>query len=367
MDLTLDKITLNQLTHRQAAPKDADAARALTRSAYGRWVPVIGREPLPMTADYEQAMIDHRFDLWHHRDTLVGLIETEAHEDHLYIVNIAVTPELQGRGLGLGERMITHAEDLAREAGFGVVRLRTNQKMDANIRLYRRLGFVVESIEPINDGFAVYMAKTLAAPRRLVFFPGAGASPDFWRPLGEALPKGWTKTYLGWPGLGEQPGDPAIRSFDDLVDLADAAIGDEPADVLAQSMGTVIAMLIALRRPGAISRLVLTVGSGGVDMEAHNAFNWRPGYRWENPDAAEWIMTAKPDLSRELHKVRQRTLLIWGDKDPISPVAVGQTLNRLIRRSHLHVVPGGDHDLAQTHAAAIAPLITTFLNQEPGQ
>lgn len=42
---------------------DAAAIRALTRQAYAKWTPVIGREPLPMTADYEQAVLRHRFDL----------------------------------------------------------------------------------------------------------------------------------------------------------------------------------------------------------------------------------------------------------------------------------------------------------------
>lgn len=51
------------LTLRQAVPADAPAIRALTRAAYAKWVPLIGREPKPMTADYEQAVRHHRFDL----------------------------------------------------------------------------------------------------------------------------------------------------------------------------------------------------------------------------------------------------------------------------------------------------------------
>ena len=40
---------------RRATPSDAAAVRDLTWAAYAKWVVVLGREPLPMTADYEEA------------------------------------------------------------------------------------------------------------------------------------------------------------------------------------------------------------------------------------------------------------------------------------------------------------------------
>ncbi len=41
---------------RQAKATDAAAIRELTRTAYAKWVPLIGREPKPMTANYEEAV-----------------------------------------------------------------------------------------------------------------------------------------------------------------------------------------------------------------------------------------------------------------------------------------------------------------------
>ena len=40
---------------RRAQQTDVEAIRNLTRAAYAKWVPVIGREPKPMGADYESA------------------------------------------------------------------------------------------------------------------------------------------------------------------------------------------------------------------------------------------------------------------------------------------------------------------------
>ena len=191
---------------------------------------------------------------------------------------------------------------------------------------------------------------------RILFLPGAGASPDFWKPVGARLPAGWSKEYFGWPGLGDQPHDPAIRGMDDLVGLV-AAKMDEPVDLVAQSMGGIIAARLAIERPEAVRRLVLVVTSGGVDMTGLGAADWRADYRKSFPRAAAWITEARPSPGLPVEKIAAPALLIWGDSDAISPVAVGRHLESRIPDARLHIVAGGDHDLAQTHAAEVAPLI----------
>jgi pimeloyl-ACP methyl ester carboxylesterase len=197
------------------------------------------------------------------------------------------------------------------------------------------------------------------AAHRLVFLPGVGADPNFWRPLGEQLPG--DKVYLGWPGLGRQPPDPAVASRADLSRLVEDAMGQGTCDLLAQSMGGVLAMQAALRHPQRVRRLVLTVTSGGVDVGALGAIDWRANYRRENPTAPAWVFEPWDDLTDRIAGVRQPALLIWGDADPISPVAVGERLAALLPHARLKVVAGGDHGLAETHAAEIAPWIAAHL------
>src|SRR5262249_10311417 len=120
---------------------------------------------------------------------------------------------------------------------------------------------------------------------KILFLPGSGASPDFWKPAGERLPAEWPKTNLGWPGLGPQPHDPAVKGLDDLIAMVVAKM-DAPVDLVAQSMGGVIAVRIALAHPQLVRRLVLTVTSGGVDMAAFGATDWRVDYRKTFPKAA---------------------------------------------------------------------------------
>ena len=195
---------------------------------------------------------------------------------------------------------------------------------------------------------------------KVLFLPGSGASPDFWKPVGARLPADWSKEYFGWPGLGDQPHDPAIKGMDDLVRLV-AARMDGPVDLVAQSMGGVVAARLALEKPDYVRRLVLTVTSGGIDMKGLGASDWHADYRKAFPRAAEWITTPRAAVDLPVERIAAPTLLIWGDADPISPVAVGRHLEQRIPDARLHVVPGGDHDVARTHAETVAALIAAFL------
>ena len=134
---------------RRGAPADAEAIRALVEAAYTKWIPVIGRLPIPMQADYARAVRDHRFDLLLAGPDLAGLIETRAEADHLLVVNVAVHPAFQGRGFG--SRLMGRADAVAAEAGLARLRLYTNKKYVANLRLNGAHGYRVER-EALYDG-----------------------------------------------------------------------------------------------------------------------------------------------------------------------------------------------------------------------
>jgi ribosomal protein S18 acetylase RimI-like enzyme len=150
---------LEAMTIRVASAVDAGAVAALTREAYAKWVPIVGREPLPMQVDYGLAVREHRFDLLEADGALAALIETTPQDDWLLIVNVAVRPSFQGRGLGV--RLLNHAESLAEASRLRGTRLYTNRLMAANIRLYASLGYAVEREEPLNGGIVVHMVKPL--------------------------------------------------------------------------------------------------------------------------------------------------------------------------------------------------------------
>ena len=151
---------MDSLELRRAGAADAAAVRTLTRAAYAKWVPLIGREPKPMQADYDRAVREHRIDLALLKGALAGLIETVEQPDHLLIENVAVAPSFQGRGLG--RRLMAHAERLAEQQARAELRLYTNARFEENVALYRRLGYRVDREEESALGVTVYMSKALA-------------------------------------------------------------------------------------------------------------------------------------------------------------------------------------------------------------
>jgi GNAT superfamily N-acetyltransferase len=152
--------TTSLLPIRIALPHEAGALTDLARDAYAKWVPVLGREPRPMVADYHAAIASFRFDVIEAGGRIVASLQTEPREGHFWVESVAVAPELQGQGVG--RRLLAHAEALARTAGFAEIRLLTNGKMAANRRLYARVGYVEDREEPWGDGTVVYLSKRLA-------------------------------------------------------------------------------------------------------------------------------------------------------------------------------------------------------------
>ena len=147
---------------RTATPADAAAIRELVRAAYGKWVPLIGREPKPMTADYDHAVREHIVFVLEEEGRLLGVLEIIPGDDHLLIENVAVAPTAQGRGIG--QRLMAHAETLARARPVDELRLYTNERFEPNIRLYEKLGYAIYNRARMGAGVAVWMRKQTHHP-----------------------------------------------------------------------------------------------------------------------------------------------------------------------------------------------------------
>ena len=135
----------------QAARDDARAVAGCVRAAYAHYVERIGREPAPMTADYE-ALIDAG-EVWVARagDGVAGVLVLRPQPPALLLENVAVAPDRQGEGLG--RALMAFAEDRARAEGLAEVVLYTNERMTENLRFYPALGYA-ETGRAMQDGFA---------------------------------------------------------------------------------------------------------------------------------------------------------------------------------------------------------------------
>lgn len=153
---------MSGINFRRARAGDAAVVAAITDAAYAKWVPVIGRKPKPMVADYHAAIRDHRIEIAYQDHNAVGLIELIPAADHLLLENIAIDPAAQGRGIG--RRLMQRVEEHAIEMNLPLVRLYTNKAFAANLDFYHHLGYAIEREEPYKEGFTVYFAKAIGKP-----------------------------------------------------------------------------------------------------------------------------------------------------------------------------------------------------------
>jgi len=146
---------------RPAGDADAGAIGRLVSAAYVDYQPLIGRTPIPMLTDYAVAVREHEVWVLDAAGEIIGVIELAVRDDHLWIENVAIAPGRQG--LGLGRRLLAHAEDEAGRRGLPELRLLTNELYARNIAIYERYGYRETHREPYQGTDLVYFSKRAEA------------------------------------------------------------------------------------------------------------------------------------------------------------------------------------------------------------
>jgi ribosomal protein S18 acetylase RimI-like enzyme len=131
----------------------------ITDSAYAKYVALLGRKPQPMTVNYHQVIDEHDMWLLCFQSRPVGVLVLMEQEDHMLIYNVAVSPRYQGKGLG--RQLLKWAEEETRRKGYKLIRLYTNALMEANIKLYKRIGYKETERKPYLGSTLVHMSKRL--------------------------------------------------------------------------------------------------------------------------------------------------------------------------------------------------------------
>jgi len=148
---------LRDYSFRAADARDASSLSALVDAAYGRYVARIGILPRPMTDDYEEVIRDRRVIVAERGGAVAGVIVLAVDDEGFLIDNVAVHPADRGRGLG--RTLLELAEAEARRAGFDSIYLYTHEKMNENLALYARIGYVEYDRRSQGDFSLVYMRK----------------------------------------------------------------------------------------------------------------------------------------------------------------------------------------------------------------
>ena len=120
----------------------------------------LGREPLPLLAEYDEIFAMQECWVALAGSSIVGALFLELRDDDLLIWSVATVPECQRQGVG--GRLMEAAERRAGDLGRNVIRLYTGQLLTDRIEWYSRLGFEIERLEELDDRVVVHMKKTLS-------------------------------------------------------------------------------------------------------------------------------------------------------------------------------------------------------------
>ena len=198
---------------------------------------------------------------------------------------------------------------------------------------------------------------------KLVFLPGASGSQHFWQPLKAALTEYPDQQVIAYPSFDGVAPNLAIQNLHDLQEFVEKQIEDDSI-LIAQSMGGVLAVGLALKHPQKVKGLVLLATSGGLNLKTFHCADWRTDYRELFKTMPDWFEQDQTEFSRlQLESLDIPILLIWGDHDPLSTVQLGQYLAGIFKNAKLHIIQGGDHFFANTHADQVAMLIQDYLEQ----
>jgi poly(3-hydroxyalkanoate) depolymerase len=241
----------------------------------------------------------------------------------------------------------------------------------------------------------------------LLLCNGIGASMELLQPFVDALDPRRGVIQFDMPGIGGSPAPVVPYHLVTLPSLLAGLLdqlGHEQADVLGISWGGGLAQQFARSRPDRVRRLVLVATGPGALMVPgnprvllrmltprrhrdpgyaariagelyggsartnpavardllHGATRLGParGYYYQLLSSAAW--TSLPWLPR----LRQPTLILAGDDDPIIPLVNARIMHRLIAQSQLHIYHGGHLELA-ADAEHIAPVVDAFLDADP--
>jgi poly(3-hydroxyoctanoate) depolymerase len=242
----------------------------------------------------------------------------------------------------------------------------------------------------------------------LLLINGLGASLEMWDPFVSAvsgreviafdLPGAGLSGYTRWPMRM-----PALaRTVRMLLDH----LGYRQVDVLGYSLGGLLAQEFAYRMPDRTRRLVLGATTPGVPSIPPNplvALMMLSPARYYDRRLAEFIVpriaggrTARdpavlraglnPRLARPptvtgylhqlyavtgwsshswLRRLRQPTLVVHGDDDPVVPVANARYLARTIPGARIHVIPGAGHLFLFDDPGRAVAVIEQFLDGAP--
>ncbi len=218
-------------------------------------------------------------------------------------------------------------------------------------------------------------------------------NPEHWRACANHFAHSWRVLTPRLPLLEVEADDRAITALGDHVLRKMDEAGMERAVVAGNSLGGHIAARMALSRPDRVSGLVLT-GSSGLFERGFSTIPRRPTESWirckmrevfHDPvhvtdELVQEMCTFLSNIRRVLHMIRIArcakrdslrdllpavacpVLLIWGENDDVTPLAVGREFHERLPHSQMHMIQQCGHVPMIEHPGIFNDLVASFLS-----
>lgn len=205
----------------------------------------------------------------------------------------------------------------------------------------------------------------------LLFVHGLGASAATWDGCVAVLSPRYrcvTVDLLGH-GASPVPDDPAEYRDGALADLDEVmSTAAGPVVLVGHSLGGYLSLAHAATRMGeAAAVVVLNTGPGFRDPDKREAWNERSRRNAHRfgvpPQAAELNLQHDSVVMDRLAEISVPTLVLAGELDRPEYANSGQYLERKMPDARLQVIPGGEHNMQETHAAEVSAAIEQFVQR----
>ena len=230
--------------------------------------------------------------------------------------------------------------------------------------------------------------KKMGTLNKVYILHGWTYSTDKWKPFVEFLKqKGIDSTLLKIPGLTEKL-DKAWK-IEDYIEWLKNKVGNKVI-LIGHSNGGRIALNFAIKYPDRLDCLILIDSAGiyhddlavktkryvfkGISKIAKKFTSseklrtllykvvGETDYKNANPLMRQTMVNLiNSDKSLKLDKIIVKTLIVWGEKDQVTPLSDGRIMNRLIKDSKLYIVKEAKHSPQFTHPREVSDIISKKL------
>ena len=239
---------------------------------------------------------------------------------------------------------------------------------------------------------------------RVLLLHGWGCDLSMMRPLGEALAREHTVLLIDFPGHGEsgRPPEPwGVPEYAGCLKELLERQGFLPCAVIAHSFGCRVAAWLAAENPDLFTRMILTGAAGlrprqseearkrsqqyrrlrgycetirkipgmknaaaGLEEKLRQKYGSRDYNALDEEMRKTFVKVINQDLADCYPRIRQSTLLIWGDEDTETPLWMGREMEKSIPDAGLVILEGGTHFAYLEQLPRFITIALHFLKEE---